>query len=726
MKQDDINLLKSYPIKVFITTDLIAYVFHVPVTVLASYLVLPISSTHIIIFSGVALVLIGIAITTTIIQLRSFFMPVSLYFRKISNNENFTDEEYETARVRFFEAPGKRAASGIISWIILMSAAIIFFFLTFKPSFTARIILYLLAVMNVLTIGTLYYLAIDSWNRKVGRLGVFPRGLALSDSKRSKLSLNLAVVIMAFTAMIITLLIPVVYGFSYHFIRLNYTNQMKTAAHYVDREMSELTQQETDIDNTLHIKDMKVGLAGFIFVADNNGTILIHPDNAAVGTSIKDEPYFSGIAGTQKEGSLQFRKDNADYAVYYVKNTGLNLISASITGISEIEDAGMNITRILAVAAAIGLIVLVAGVYFLIAGRLRPLSEFKETIMELSNGDLTRRVINYLDDDMGLILSNIGEFMLKLNGILKSIQDVANELASSSKEMSSASSSFSLNAQNQAAAAEQSTATAEEVSAGIENIASGAARQSAILTALNAEIMNLDGSITEIDSQIKETVELSGSISLRARSGEESLRNMNDSMKSITESSNQMTAIVGIINDISDQINLLSLNAAIEAARAGDSGRGFAVVADEISKLADQTAQSIKEIDRFIKINNDEIIRGTASIAQTSEIIQSIINGVGEISAWMKDISEKMRKQLDIKERVTTEASSVAGQSEIIHSATEEQKKAMEEIVKSITAINELTQVNAAGAEEMTANAESVEHMADELKGGIDFFKILS
>ena len=81
---------------------------------------------------------------------------------------------------------------------------------------------------------------------------------------------------------------------------------------------------------------------------------------------------------------------------------------------------------------------------------------------------------------------------------------------------------------------------------------------------------------------------------------------MNVSITNITESSQQVTDIISIIDDISDKINLLSLNAAIEAARAGEAGRGFAVVADEISKLADQTAASINDIDSLIRKNNNE------------------------------------------------------------------------------------------------------------------------
>jgi methyl-accepting chemotaxis protein len=107
---------------------------------------------------------------------------------------------------------------------------------------------------------------------------------------------------------------------------------------------------------------------------------------------------------------------------------------------------------------------------------------------------------------------------------------------------------------------------------------------------------------------------------------------MDDGMKKIGASSGEMTGIVEIINSISDQINLLSLNAAIEAARAGDAGRGFAVVADAISKLADQTATSIKDIDGLIRANTEEIERGISNARTTIETISGIIEGVESIN----------------------------------------------------------------------------------------------
>ncbi len=199
---------------------------------------------------------------------------------------------------------------------------------------------------------------------------------------------------------------------------------------------------------------------------------------------------------------------------------------------------------------------------------------------------------------------------------------------------------------------------------------------------------------------------------------------MNSSMLRITESSGKMQNIVEIINDISDKINLLSLNAAIEAARAGEAGRGFAVVAEEISKLADQTAASIKEIDQYIRSNASEISAGMASISETTNTMISIIEGINRISAMMEEIAHNMSNQKSISANVHENATAVQRRAEEITFSTDEQKKAMDEIVKSISHINELTQANASGAEEISGSSENLAAMAETLKESVEYFKL--
>lgn len=304
--------------------------------------------------------------------------------------------------------------------------------------------------------------------------------------------------------------------------------------------------------------------------------------------------------------------------------------------------------------------------------------------------------------------------------LFDSINDASANLVSSSEELSATASSFSDNTQSQAAAAEEIMATVEEVSAGVDNVAGGAVEQYQRMQGLLERIRVLSETIIEMGTTIGMALNVTKDITGYAQEGESSLNSMNESMQKINSSSNEMTNIVGIINDISDRINLLSLNAAIEAARAGDAGRGFAVVADEISKLADQTSMSIKEIESHIKLNNNEISRGTVTVKDAVSTISRIIDGVNSINVMIDELSARMEKQKDLNSQVNSEAEYAISRSDEMRMATEEQKTAVTEITRSISNVNELTQSNTAEAEKLFTHAKHVRDLAEGLKGIMD------
>ncbi|PKL36028.1 MAG: hypothetical protein CVV44_17555 [Spirochaetae bacterium HGW-Spirochaetae-1] len=323
--------------------------------------------------------------------------------------------------------------------------------------------------------------------------------------------------------------------------------------------------------------------------------------------------------------------------------------------------------------------------------------------------------------EMAILLDTFRE---KLKSIIARVQEMTFTLTTSSDEISKATINFSENAQNQAASAEEISATIEEISAAVEHIAFNARDQHGSMEELMKDIYKLSDAVLEMNRHIEETRSITESITEKARSGEDSLKSMNNSMGKINESSHEMIGIVEMINDISDQTNLLSLNAAIEAARAGESGRGFAVVADEISKLADQTASSIKNINRLIQENNTEINLGMKISNETVEGISIIIEGVDSIVNMINRISEYMNLQVKSNSNVSQSADEVKTKSNEIKVSTEEQKTAFNEIVVSISNINELTQSNASGAEEIAGNTEQLHGMAEELMKEMDFFKL--
>ncbi len=348
--------------------------------------------------------------------------------------------------------------------------------------------------------------------------------------------------------------------------------------------------------------------------------------------------------------------------------------------------------------------------------RLRDISE--------GEGDLTVQIETDSKDETGALSESFNTFVAKIRSVIGDVKEVAEQMAVSSEEISSTTVSFSESAQDQAASTEEITAAIEELSAGMENISEATRSQYKQLDALIGMIEKLSDIIEETGKRIDGTELVLHELLERARYGEGTLATMDENFKKISGSSTQMNDIIGIISDISDKINLLSLNAAIEAARAGDAGRGFAVVADEISKLADQTFSSIKSIGSLININMDETGRAAVIVKSTVDTITQMIQGVNDIAGMIRETGESTKNQLAIKSRVNDEAAGVRSISHEIRNAAEEQKQALAEISKSIGRINSMTQSISAGSEELASSSEQSATMAETLRSRVGYFKI--
>ncbi len=303
-----------------------------------------------------------------------------------------------------------------------------------------------------------------------------------------------------------------------------------------------------------------------------------------------------------------------------------------------------------------------------------------------------------------------------ISDIIRSVQDTSLQLASSSNEMSTTASSLSENAQTQAASSEELTATIEEITAGMESVFDSADFQHHSIELLTEKMQEFSKTISITKNRISEMLNLTHNISGDIQIGNSNIDQLKESISTINKSSGEMRNIIKIINDISDQINLLSLNAAIEAARAGEAGRGFAVVADEISDLAEKTTESVKGISILIKSNDKEIKTGEDATAKTIDTISNILKDVNAISALMDGINNQMNKQLEDNELINKETNNVKIKSEEIKRAIEEQKVASNEVGKSISSINEVAQTFAAGSEEISGSTEEIAAMSEKLK----------
>ncbi len=251
---------------------------------------------------------------------------------------------------------------------------------------------------------------------------------------------------------------------------------------------------------------------------------------------------------------------------------------------------------------------------------------------------------------------------------------------------------FSDMSMEQASTSEEMSASYEELSASVDMIYQATITQQSegekskrFADDLNRTQKELINGSRRVEENIREILHTAGDTG-------ESLRKMTDTMQVINTGGKEINQFIAMIDDISDRINLLSLNAAIEAARAGDYGRGFAVVADEIGKLAQATSENSKEISKKISKIISDIEVGARIVSGTKEATDAIFSMVNSISAGLDSVREMMTRQNQAMEMVIRQAGVIDTMSRDIVTSTNEQKNSMAQTQKTIERLSEMAQ----------------------------------
>ncbi len=327
-------------------------------------------------------------------------------------------------------------------------------------------------------------------------------------------------------------------------------------------------------------------------------------------------------------------------------------------------------------------------------------------------------------NEIALMACYFNVFMDRMQSVISRVKTVNDQLSGYSRDMSEASNEFSRSIQEEAAIVEEVSATVEEISANSDQISDSARGQNVSLGSLSERIGELAGIISEVHRRMDDFLSNYGAMSEKAVRGEESLKGMNSGLLRIVDGSKRISDSIKIVEEISEQINLLSLNASIEAARVGEAGKGFAVVAAEVSKLADKTAQSVKEIEGLVGRNFAEIDRSLSTMTGTIQLISGVFEGLNSINSMIGAIGEKIESQSKANEVVRSETASVQEKSNLITGATSEQKNALAEISKAMGDINITSQTNSTVAEEIAVKSGEVAKAAQLLKDETEFFKV--
>lgn len=507
---------------------------------------------------------------------------------------------------------------------------------------------------------------------------------------------------------------------------------INTTSKIVENEISNADTEDLDYDEyAKSLSDVKLeGMdSSYVYVVKNDGTMLYHPTKEKVGQPVENAVIKGVVQQLQdgkKPGTTVVEYDfngTTKYSAYTILNNENILVLTA-----DESEALAGITTVTGVAVGIiAIVVLIAIIISFIMGRrlMRPLVKASTIIEDVANGNIEAdfSVVKESNDEIGLIIEKMKELTQSLGSIVGKIRNSSDTMSSNSYELNDTSS--------------QTLAANNEISKAVEDVAEGSTGMAASISKINENLLEMSNETKDINASVDE-------IKNQTTAVQDSSKIMNDKIKSMQDSSHMMdegisaiskrietvnttvdkvSNIVSVIEEISSETNLLSLNASIEAARAGDAGKGFAVVAQEIRVLSDNTNTELENIKQIISSLVEECrycVQASGTIvednAKQKEEIKAVLDEFGSLDEQIQKTAEKAD---EIEELVTAMI------------------ELNDDITKSSNSLTDVSAANAAATEEMNANIEELnammhgvsemaEHMnneSDGLKEALSFFR---
>ena len=445
---------------------------------------------------------------------------------------------------------------------------------------------------------------------------------------------------------------------------------------------------------------MKLPGDGYAFLITQDGLVIAHPTKDSGLKKIGDVIPGFDLGSANKDGKLQLASlagESALTTLFPVGKTGwlMGVVVPEAKATAAISRLLYGMLGLMLGALVVVFFVISLGVSRLMNG----ISLLRDAMRGMSTGrggDLTATLVVDSKDEVGQTKDAFNRFLAALRDMVGEVKGNTSRLLDGIETVGKATDNISASSSQQANAANATAAAVEEMTVSVAHIAE---------SARNAEQMTrASGAASrELASEVRATADEIALIS-------DTVKQLETVLKELDSRSMQISNIVGVIKEIADQTNLLALNAAIEAARAGEQGRGFAVVADEVRKLAERTGVSTVEIGNMIQLIQEETKSAVGSMERA--VIQVKV-GVEKSQAVTHSIERIEQSTLAVEQALGT-----------IATATAEQSSASQDIARNIEHIHSMTQSSDVSVHETQVQTQQLRQLADDLRRLMDRFRV--